>query len=162
MITPVCGSAYPPKPGWTTFHLRLAPSENGTDISAQLRVLRPTLLLFLRQLRSLNVTVKGAAQYSALQISREGEPENDLVSLLKRMDGGELKVERYMLVRKFAQTPAQEPEREGIELSEIVLAFPVTETGDAVIRTQDVHAFLPLRCYGFNVSLLPLSVWIQT
>ena len=158
MITPILGSAYPPKPGWTTFHLRLAPSENGTDISAQLSVLRPTLLLFLRQLRTLNITVKEAARYSTLKISREDEPENDLVSLLRRLDCGELKVQRYMLIRKFEQTPAQEPEREGIERSEVVLAFPVTETGDAVIQTQDVHAFLPLRCYGFNVSLFPLSV----
>lgn len=153
MITPILGSAYPPKPGWTTFHLRLAPSENGTDISAQHRILRPTLLLFLRQLRTLNITVKEATRYRTLKISREGEPEHDIVSLLMRLNGVELKVQRYLLVRKFAQTPTQEPERQGIERSEIVLAFPVTETGDAVIKTQDVHAFLPLRRYGFNVCL---------
>ena len=161
MITPVWGSAYRSKPGWTTFHLCLAPSENGTDISAQLCVLRPTLLLFLRQLRSLNVTIRGTTQFSTLQIWRTDEPEKELVSL-KRIDGGELKVERYMLVRKFARTPAQETGREGIEQSEIILAFPVTETGGAVIKAQDVHAFLPLRCYGFNVSPFPSSLWIQT
>jgi hypothetical protein len=157
MITPVWGSAYLPKPGWTTFHLRLAPSQNGAELSAQLTGLRPTLLLFLRQLRSLNVTVPGAAQHSALQIWREDGPEDELVSL-KRIHDGELKVERYVLVQKFTQTPSQEPGREGIEQSEIVLAFPVTETGDPVIKMQDVHAFLPLRCYGFRVSLFLLSM----
>ena len=157
MITPVWGSAYPPKPGWTTFHLRLAPSENGTDISAQVRNLRPTLLLFLRQLRSLNVTTQGVDRHGGLQIRREDGPGDNLVSL-KRINNGMLKVERYVLVRHHARTPAQEPGREGIEQSEIVLAFPVTETGEPVIKLQDVYAFLPLRCYGFNVSYFLLSV----
>ncbi|KAH9046334.1 hypothetical protein EDB83DRAFT_2227590 [Lactarius deliciosus] len=149
MITPVWGSDYPPRPGWTTFHLRLAPSENGTDLSAQLRDLRPTLLLFLRQLRVLNVAVPGANRRGGLQMRREDGPGDDLVSL-ERIDNGESKVEKYVLVRHLAQTPAQEPGREGVEQSEIMLAFPVTETGEPVIERQEVHAFLPLRCYGFN------------
>ncbi|KAI9442847.1 hypothetical protein BJY52DRAFT_1317492, partial [Lactarius psammicola] len=149
MITPVWGSAYPPRRGWTTFHLRLAPSEKGTDLSAQLTGLRPTLLLFLRQLRVLNVTVPGVARHGALQMLRRDGPGDDLVSL-ERIDDGELKVERYVLVKHLAQTPAQEPGREGVEQSEIILAFPVTETGEPVIEKQEVHAFLPLRYYGFN------------
>lgn len=148
MITPAWGSDYPPKRGWTTFHLRLAPSENGTDLSAQLSGLRPTLLLFLRQLRVLNVTVPGAAR-RALQMRRKDGPGDNVVSL-ERIYDGELKVERYVLVRHLAQTPSQEPGREGVEQSEIMLAFPVTETGEPVIEKQEVHAFLPLRCYGFN------------
>lgn len=153
MITPVWGSAYPRRRGWTTFHLRLAPSENGTDLSAQLSGLRPTLLLFLRQLRSLNVIAPGVAQHGALQIRREDGPGDDLVSL-ERIRDGERTVERYVLVRHLARTPSQEPGREGIEQSEIMLAFPVTESGEPVIEMQEVHAFLPLRCYGFNVSPL--------
>ncbi|KAH8981074.1 hypothetical protein EDB92DRAFT_1805391 [Lactarius akahatsu] len=151
MITPVWGSDYPPRPGWTTFHLRLAPTENGTYLSAQLNGLRPTLLLFLRQLRVLNVTVPGATRRgaSALQMRRKDGPGDDLVSL-ERIDNGESKVEKYVLVRHLAQTPAQEPGREGVEQSEIMLAFPVTETGEPVIERQEVHAFLPLRYYGFN------------
>lgn len=159
MITPVWGSEYPPRRGWTTFHLRLAPTENGTDLSAQLSDLRPTLLLFLRQLRALNVTVPGATQHAALQMRRSDGPGDDLVSL-ERIDDGESKIERYVLVRHLAQTPSQEPGREGVEQSEIMLAFPVTETREPVIEKQEVHAFLPLRCYGFNVCLL-LSVRIH-
>ncbi|KAI9443898.1 hypothetical protein H4582DRAFT_2071449 [Lactarius indigo] len=149
MITPVWGSEYPPRPGWTTFHLRLAPSENGTDLSAQLSGLRPTLLLFLRQLRVLNVTIPGATRRGGLQMRREDGPGDDLVSL-ERIDNGDRKVEKYVLVRHLAQTPAEEPGREGVERSEIMLAFPITETGEPVIEMQEVHAFLPLRRYGFN------------
>jgi hypothetical protein len=156
MITPVLGSAYPPTPDWTTFHLRLAPSENGTDLSSQLSGLRPTLLLFLRQLRALTVTVPGAAR-RALKISREDGPGDDLVSLM-RVANGKVNRERYVLVGHDAQTPDQEPGREGIKQSKIMLAFPVSETGEPVIEMQEVHAFLPLRCYGFNVSILLVCV----
>jgi hypothetical protein len=167
MITPVWGSAYPPRPGWTTFHLRLAPSENGTDLSAQLSGLRPTLLLFLHQLRALTVTVPGAARHRALKISREDGPGDDLVSLMRVIDG-KINRERYVLVKHVAMTPDQEPGREGIEQSEIMLAFPVSETGEPVIEMQEVHAFLPLRRYGFNVSVVRvvcvdvcLILWVQ-
>ena len=157
MITPVWGSAYPRTPDWTTFHLRLAPSENGTDLSAQLSGLPPTLLLFLRQLRSLVVTVPGAAGDGALEIYREDGPGDDVVSLM-RVDDGQVSVERYILVRHVAQTPDQEPGREGVQQSEIMLAFPVSETEEPVIKMQEVHAFLPLRCYGFNVSVVSIVV----
>jgi len=60
-------------------------------------------------------------------------------------------VERCVTVRHLAQTPGGEPGREDIKESEIVLAFPVTEAREPVQRIQDVHAFLPLRCYGFKV-----------
>jgi hypothetical protein len=167
MITPVWGSAYPPTLGWTTFHLRLAPSENGTDLSAQLSGLRPTLLLFLRQLRSLSVTVPGAARHRSLGLCREDGPGDDLVTLM-RIDDGKVDKERYVLVRHVTKMQDQEPVREGVEQSEIMLAFPVSKTGEPVIEMQEVHAFLPLRCYGFNVSLVSLvcvyvclSLWVQ-
>ena len=160
MITPVLGSAYPPRRGWTTFHLRLAPSENGTELSAQLSGLRPTLLLFLRQLRALTVTIPGTARGGALQMRRKDGPGDDLVSL-ERISDGKRSVERYVLVRHLAQTPAEEPGREGVEQSEIMLAFPVTETGEPVTEMQEVHAFLPLRCYGFNVSFFLWPVRIH-
>ena len=50
-------------------------------------------------------------------------------------------------------TTAQgEEKREGVSSSEIVLAFPVTRDEHPVISDQNVHAFLPLRPFGFNVS----------
>jgi hypothetical protein len=70
---------------------------------------------------------------------------------LERIRDGEYTVERYVLVRHLAKTPGGEPGRENVQESEIVLAFPVTEAREPVQRVQDVHAFLPLRCYGFKV-----------
>jgi hypothetical protein len=75
---------------------------------------------------------------------------------LERTQNGARDVERYVLVRHLAQTPVEEPGREDVKESEIVLAFPVTETQEPVTRQQEVHAFLPLRCYGFKVCF---TIW---
>jgi hypothetical protein len=154
MITPILGFRYPAVPGWTTFHLHLAPSENGGDLSTQLRDVRPTLLLFLRQLRILDITIPGAT----LEVRRTDDDDRDMVSL-ERIQNGTRDVERYILVRYLAQTPIGEPGREDVKESEVVLAFPVSKNQEPVMKKQDVHAFLPLRCYGFKVCFL---VWTKT
>ena len=159
MITPALGdfeypseSGWTPVGGWTTFQLQLAPSENGNDLSAQLGDVRPTLLLFLRKLRALSITIPAVPPHNAIDIEvrRTDDVDRDMVAL-ERIRDGEHTVERYVMVRHLAQTPGGEPGREDIKESEIVLAFPVTEAREPVQRIQDVHAFLPLRCYGFKV-----------
>lgn len=157
MITPILGSEYRPVRGWTTFHLHLAQSVNGNDLSAQLRDVRPTLLLFLRQLRTLSITTPGVRPRN-IEVRRTDDDDRDMVTL-ERIQNGARDVERYVLVRHLAQTPAEEPGREDVKESEIVLAFPVTETQEPVTKKQEVHAFLPLRCYGFKVRF---PVWAQT
>ena len=157
MITPILGSEYRPVRGWTTFHLHLAQSVNGNDLSAQLRDVRPTLLLFLRQLRTLSITTPGVRQRN-IEVRRTDDDDRDMITL-ERIQNGARDVERYVLVRHLAQTPAEEPGREDVKESEIVLAFPVTDTQEPVTKKQEVHAFLPLRCYGFKVRF---PVWAQT
>jgi hypothetical protein len=151
MITPILGSRYSAVRGWTTFHLHLASSENGNDLSEQLRDVRPTLLLFLRQLRALSIAIPGVTPRS-IEVRRTDDDDRDMVTL-ERIQNGARDVERYVLVRHLAQTPVGESGREDVKESEIVLAFPVTETQEPVTKKQDVHAFLPLRCYGFKVCL---------
>jgi hypothetical protein len=135
--------------------LDLAPSENGNDFSTRLRDVRPTLL-FLRQLRVLCVTIPGPGFTLEGRRTDDGDP--DMLSL-ERIPNGKKEVEIYILVRHVAQTPVGEPGREDVKESEIVLAFPVTENQEPVMKQQEVHAFLPLRCYGFKVYFL---FWTQT
>ena len=165
MITPALDnfkypseSGWTPKRGWTTFQLHLAPSENGNDLSARLRDVRPTLLLFLRKLRALSITIPPVPPHNAVDITvrRTDDVGRDMVCL-ERIRDGEHTVERYVLVKHLAQTPGGEPGREDIKESEMVLAFPVTEDREPVQRIQDVHAFLPLRCYGFKVCFRGLG-----
>jgi len=42
-------------------------------------------------------------------------------------------------------------QREGVKTSKTVLAFPVTSKGIPLESSQDVHAFLPIRDFGFKV-----------
>jgi hypothetical protein len=149
MITPALDNTYPPVRGWTAFHLHLAPSENGNDLSAQLRDVSPTLLLFLRKLRALSIAIPRVN----IEVRRTDDVDRDMVSL-ERIQDGKITVERYVLVKYLAQTPSEEPSREDVKESEIVLAFPVTNTREPVLENQNVHAFLPLRCYGFKVCFL--------
>ncbi|KAI0052020.1 hypothetical protein FA95DRAFT_1533561 [Auriscalpium vulgare] len=148
MITPIPDKSFTPKNGWTSFRLNLAPSESGAHLSSQLSEVRPTLLLFLRQLRSLNIALAVDGHRSRLTIKRS-EPDGDIVTL-SRVENGILSVSRYIMVRHIATTLPAEPKRDGVEESEVVLAFPVTDKDEPMISSQDVHAFLPLRSYGFS------------
>ncbi|KAH9955853.1 hypothetical protein BC827DRAFT_1235201 [Russula dissimulans] len=151
MITPALGSKYPARPGWTTFHLQLASSEDGNDLGAQLRDVRPTLLLFLRKLRALSITfpVRAPQSTNDVVVQRTDDEARGMVSL-QLIQNGECVVERYILVKHIAQTPGEEPGRENIKESDVALAFPVTENFEPVTKQQEVHAFLPLRCFGFK------------
>ncbi|KAI0058520.1 hypothetical protein BV25DRAFT_1919220 [Artomyces pyxidatus] len=148
MITPIPDTTYPAKPGWTTFHLRLAATEDGSRLSVPLREVRPTLLLFLRQLRCLTITVNAGGGHSNIVLTRDDI--HDDTARLSRLEDGKVWHERYLRISHTVRTPSAELKREGVEESEIVLAFPVTETLEPLVSKQDVHAFLPLRCYGFN------------
>lgn len=160
MITPALGPRYPARPGWTTFRLQLAPSENGNDLSAQLHDVPPTLLLFLRKLRALSIAVRGVTPGGAtdIEVLRIDDDDRNMVSL-ERIHNGEHSVERYIIVRHLAQTTMEEPSRRNVNESEIVLAFPISEHREPVTKMQEVHAFLPLRCYGFKVCLFCLNAY---
>jgi hypothetical protein len=92
MITPILGSRYPAVRGWTSFHLHLAPSENGNDLSTQLRDVRPTLLLFLRQLRAFCITIPGVT----LEVRRTDDGDRDMVSLERIREWDERRGEIYL------------------------------------------------------------------
>lgn len=160
MITPALGPRYPARPGWTTFRLQLAPSENGNDLSAQLHDVPPTLLLFLRKLRALSIAVRGVTPGGAtdIEVLRIDDDDRNMVSL-ERIHNGEHSVEGYIIVRHLAQTTMEEPSRRNVNESEIVLAFPISEHREPVTKMQEVHAFLPLRCYGFKVCLFCLNAY---
>src|SRR5579863_3200270 len=107
MITPALDSKYPTERGWTTFHLHLAPSENGNDLSAQLGDVSPTLLLFLRKLRALSISIPRPHNGVNIEVQRTDDVDRNMVSL-QRVQNGVHSVERYALVKYLAQTPSEE------------------------------------------------------
>jgi len=159
MITPIWMPSLPVTKGWTTFDLLLKSGDRPEEPSAHLKEIKPSLLLFLRRLRHL--TIEGPLGCHGEQLSIEihrDDIDADVVSL-QRVENGILSTQKYFMARQIVKTYTQEEKRKGISQSAVVLAFPLTENEEPKMDAQDVHAFLPLRSYGFNVRLyiyLPL------
>ena len=147
MVIPIWTEDYPVDPGWTSFQLELAETSDLTVLTDHLNDIRPSLLLFLRKLRCIEVSVDDATRiYSRIDL-----PES--ITRLTRRQGDEDPVATdYLIVRRTTKTYLQEPKREGVEESEIVLAFPISAKRTPVIEDQSVHAFLPIRTYPIPVS----------
>lgn len=59
---------------------------------------------------------------------------------------------KYIMVRHNATDMPQDKRREGVTMSEVVLAFPIQNSNTLVTSRQQVFAFLPINDFGFNVS----------
>jgi len=81
---------------------------------------------------------------------RRDHVDADIVDL-QRIEYGRSSIKRYIQVTHATQTYPGEERRRDVTRSDVVLAFPMTETEAPQISGQSVHAFLPLRSYGFTV-----------
>lgn len=142
MIAPVWDTRYPVEPGWTTFRLVIPPRVDLHNLSLKLQEVEPSLLLFLRKLRELNVSING----HSLRLSRS-DSEDGITVLRANQEE-----KRYVMVKADVQKLPSELKRPDVTNSEVVLAFPVSSTDAPIIADQDVHTFLPLRSFGFSVS----------
>lgn len=151
MITPIWDPGSLATPGLTVFVLELSQAAGASAISAHLNDIKPSLLLFLRKLSC--VVTQGPA--GKVEIHKE-DVDQDVV-LLKRIENGVVATEKYLRVTQPTKTFEGETKRAYITESDIVLAFPLESDESPKISVQDVHAFLPLRPYGFPVSFLANS-----
>lgn len=155
MINPIWDPSYRSDSGWTTFRLHISPSLDIGDLRRELQAIHPTLLLFLRRLRAMDVQVtKGVSAADAVQItvSRVDEP-GDIIRLECHQNGECISTSRYLVFKQMVPTDPDEAKRQGITESEIILAFPVSADGKPEIGNQYVHAFLPVAKYGLPVSV---------
>ncbi|KZT00825.1 uncharacterized protein LAESUDRAFT_687552 [Laetiporus sulphureus 93-53] len=151
MINPIWDNSHAVEPNWTTFRLDIAEEEHMGNLNKQLRELQPSLLLFLRKLRSVDLHVAANRNNPArsIKISRN-DPAPDVVELERSEDGASILKRRYIIVKRTTVTDPEEPKREGIERSEVVLAFPMTAEQEPLFEDQYIHAFLPMSRYGFT------------
>lgn len=154
MITPIWTPSLAMIPGSTVFTLDLSKSADPEALAAHLKDIKPSLLLFLRKLRSL--TIQGPldhhGHHATIEIRRE-DIGPDLVSL-RRVYNGKSSADKYFMVSQIAETFTEEKKRLKVIGSTIVLAFPLIDSEEPKIDDQAVHAFLPLRSYGFKVRTL--------
>lgn len=130
------------KNGWTTFRLHIRGNVDIPELSGKLEEVEPTLLLFLRRLRELHLSVNNHSL-----LFKRGDLPNDIFSL-----EGNGKTVDYLVVRRSVKAYCGEQKRANVDHTEVVLAFPIDSQRAPVICDQNVHAFLPLRSYGFKVS----------
>ncbi|MBE3044642.1 hypothetical protein IMZ48_19195 [Candidatus Bathyarchaeota archaeon] len=138
------------------------------DIRQQFRELEPAVLLFVRNLRRIDVIFydEHGQQDWATRLSRRLSEQPNRVTLERRVAGAEdledvvPESHFYYFTKYMASDVAQHEGRDPYGMagpasrqSKIVLAFPVTEQSVPVIEPQKVFAFLPMKKMGFNVSL---------
>lgn len=160
MITPIWAEEYPVEPGWTSFHLKL--TRNTQELVKYMEDIKPSILLFLSKLRSLKIQVSLQGVKQNIQIYRHDPKDGgdtDIIRLDRILDSAGISSDYYLMVKHVVKADRKEPTRNKIRKSEIVLAFPITSEGVPVAKTQDVHAFLPLRNCGFNVCFLLHSLF---
>jgi hypothetical protein len=156
MITPTWTNKYPVQSGWTSFYLDLF--EDSKKLAARTNDIKPSLLLFLRKLRSLTVAValSTSSANKIIEIHRHETDDPDTVILERVVNGTRVSLDNNLLIKHTVKSYPREPKRPNSKESEIVLAFPIANDGTPKISPQDVHAFLPLRKYGFMVHFLPI------
>lgn len=141
------------RPGMTQFLLELAPDAPKARIKNDLRGFDPTQLLFLRKLRTVEVSVDGKKMMVRREDFQDVSEYNGEMRRLTVSDPDSHKevVTDYTIVRKRILVTHESTKRRGAKDTEVVLAFPVA-SNCPVIQAQNAYNFLPVRKTSFFVS----------
>lgn len=140
--------------GNTQFLLQLKDRKIYENIQVDLNNIEPQLLIFLRNLRGLNVQTQSAsAVYLIQKTLSESEflGETMVLSSNRSIDSLAEK-SKYIIERHQTNNMPKEAAREGNTTSQVVLAFPINSEGLPNISRQKAFAFLPIDDFGFTVS----------
>jgi hypothetical protein len=161
MIAPIwCDFPANTKPGHTTILMHLAHGCNRLDLQREIALLDPRMLIFLRQLRRINIQIETASTVIlSRSLSRLPDMAFHSASVVTLQQDS--KIFKYLVFNHTAKQLPLEPKREGVQESQILLAFPVQEDLEHKIEKQQVYAFLPIRDYGlqvcFHIKICPFA-----
>ncbi|HAA28972.1 MAG TPA: hypothetical protein DCE56_16370 [Cyanobacteria bacterium UBA8553] len=122
--------------------------ESAKDELEKLGQVEHTLILFLRQLKT--VEIENKINQTISQITRIDK--NGKIKIYE-FTGTSVKKYYYKLLEEKLTVPdsIQEEKRENVKATKLILAFSLKEDGSANTEdTQEVFAFLPTRSYGFK------------
>jgi hypothetical protein len=134
--------------------MHLAHDCNKGDLKREVSILDSRMLIFLRQLRRINIEIADETAGSVtLSRSLSRLPDLPVHSASVVTLQQDSKVFKYIVSNHTAKRLPLEPKREGLQESQILLAFPVKEDLKPKLEQQQVYAFLPVRDYGLQVCL---------
>jgi hypothetical protein len=132
----------------TSLYLQLSESYNRKGLIDELRALDARLLIFLRRVRCLTVCISEPWSRTWKTGFEKVEIGDDMVRLVE--NGKECE---YIIARHKVQNMPFEEKRLGAKASEIILGFPIEGDWRPRRESQCAYAFLPIRDYGFEVSI---------
>lgn len=141
----------------TMFCFRIPEIAHRDIVRKDVSALEPELLLFLRQLRSISITIQrpdGLIEKSHhLRRTDDFGAGLRVTELLCSMDdGGDSTSERFVVCQHTAKGMPHHEKRIGVAESDLLVAFAVDENFEPQLRSRRVYNFLPIRGYGFPVS----------
>lgn len=128
--------------GLTNIYLPLRGDAQGEI--ARIADIEPSVLLFLKKLRTIEIIdeVSGRTR----RVTRIDRGNN-----VELQDDDRPETWRVFATKLKVPADCRDDRREGIEETEMILAFPLTSEQEAdASRKPSVHAFLPVRPYGFR------------
>lgn len=142
----------------TMFCIRIPKEQDRKKVSDEVNNLGAELLLFLRQVRIINVTVqnedgsiKQAHELKRVDYSISGMRLTELFRTSS--DGGTDTKERFIVCQRTSENMPQEDNRLGVTETDVLMAFPVDEALEPQISDRWVYNFLPIASYGFPFVL---------
>jgi hypothetical protein len=149
MIAPIwCDFPVHRRRGCTSFYLQLAQRYDQKELRDELSSLDARMLVFLRQLRRIQINIR-FGQSIERELTRPNDREEAMGMVVTLRQGTE--VIRYIVMRHNITSLPSEEKRQGVNQTEMLLAFPVNGSNVPVLKSQQVYAFLPIRDYGFQV-----------
>uniref|UniRef100_L2FL52 Ino80 chromatin remodeling complex protein n=1 Tax=Colletotrichum fructicola (strain Nara gc5) TaxID=1213859 RepID=L2FL52_COLFN len=151
-----------------TLHLLNTETSNGVAetremIRAQFDELQETVLLFLKNIRKISVFFYGDDGRRTTAVSHlrtQPQPGQVKLSSVYATNGRQREQTKYFHVTRGKATnlakndnrtyTEAEDAAKAYSASEVVVAFPLSETLVPIVEPQDVFAFLPVRPAGFN------------
>ncbi|KNB07698.1 hypothetical protein FOXG_08790 [Fusarium oxysporum f. sp. lycopersici 4287] len=107
------------------------------------------MLLFLRNLDQVHISIRGLNKQYRRKITRL-DPRYDGETVKISVQSDAVPSKEYIVHRYTAKKLPPVPQREGIDSSEVVIAFTVDNEATPVFTTQKVFAFLPVDDFGFR------------
>lgn len=135
----------------TQFLLELKSQRDYDVIKEELNSIEPDMLLFLRNLDQVHISIRGLNKQYRRKITRL-DPRYDGETVKISVQSDAVHSKEYIVHRYTAKKLPPVPQREGIDSSEVVIAFTVDNEATPVFTTQKVFAFLPVDDFGFRVS----------